>query len=157
MLGPVVKINPASLPRAANVHYLGPKAYAELPGYLGGWDVGIMPFAHNEATRYISPTKTPEYLAAGLPVISTPIRDVVRPYGDAGFVYIANSPQEWSEAIFEALHESKDSISRSNMLRRIDDFLKGSSWDRTWTEMMSLIDVAIAKRDATRPMRARAQ
>jgi len=156
MIGPIVKIDPAILPRHDNIHYLGQKPYSDLPSYFSGWDVGILPFALNDATRYISPTKTPEYLAAGLPVISTPIRDVVRPYGDVGFVHIANSPQEWSEAIFEALHESKDSISRSDKLRRIDDFLKDSSWDRTWTEMMSLIDDAIAKRDAARPMRARA-
>jgi len=157
MIGPIVKIDPAILPRHCNIHYLGQKPYSDLPSYFSGWDVGLLPFALNDATRFISPTKTPEYLAAGLPVISTPIRDVIRPYGEAGFVHIANSPQEWSDAIFEALHEWNDSISRSNQLRRIDDFLKGSSWDRTWTEMMSLIDVAIAKRDATRPMRARAQ
>jgi UDP-galactopyranose mutase len=156
MIGPIVKIDPAILPRHSNIHYLGQKPYADLPSYFSGWDVGLLPFALNDATRFISPTKTPEYLAAGLPVISTPIRDVIRPYGEAGFVHIANSPQEWSECIYDALHESKDSISRSNQLRRIDEFLKNSSWDRTWTEMMSLIDVAIAKRDASRPMRARA-
>jgi len=156
MIGPIVKIDPAILPRHSNIHYLGQKPYSDLPSYFSGWDVGLLPFALNDATRFISPTKTPEYLAAGLPVISTPIRDVIRPYGEAGFVHIANSPQEWSECIFDALHESKDSISRGNQLRRIDEFLKNSSWDRTWTEMMSLIDVAIAKRDASRPMRARA-
>ena len=80
-VGPVVKIDPASLPRAANVHYLGGKTYDQLPGYMANWDIALMPFARNEATRFISPTKTPEYLAAGKPVVSTPITDVVRRWG----------------------------------------------------------------------------
>ena len=82
MIGPVAKIDPAALPRARNIHYLGRKDYEELPAYLAGWDVALMPFAINEATRFISPTKTPEYLAAGKPVVSTPVTDVVRHYGD---------------------------------------------------------------------------
>ena len=89
MIGPVVKIDPATLPRRPNLHWMGPKAYHELPAYLAGWDIGIMPFALNEATRFISPTKTPEFLAAGVPVISTPIKDVVRSYGEQGLVEIA--------------------------------------------------------------------
>jgi glycosyltransferase involved in cell wall biosynthesis len=93
MLGPVVKIDPRSLPRAANIHWLGGKAYKDLPAYLGGWDAGFMPFAINEATRYISPTKTPEFLAAGVPVISTPIRDVVSPWGEDELVSIAADAQ----------------------------------------------------------------
>ena len=86
MLGPVVKIDEESLPRAANIHYLGSKSYAELPRYASGWDVALLPFARNESTEFISPTKTPEYLAAGLPVVSTSIRDVVRPYQELGLV-----------------------------------------------------------------------
>ena len=89
MIGPVVKIDPAILPRAENIHYLGSKSYQELPAYLAGWDLALIPFAINESTRFISPTKTPEYLAAGKPVISTPIRDVVTPYGDENLVHIA--------------------------------------------------------------------
>ncbi|HEU4411860.1 MAG TPA: glycosyltransferase family 1 protein, partial [Polyangiaceae bacterium] len=90
VVGPVVKIDPADLPRRPNLRYLGPKGYHELPRYLAGWDVALMPFAQNESTRLISPTKTPEYLAAGRPVVSTPIRDVVRPYGAEGLVRIAD-------------------------------------------------------------------
>ncbi len=93
MLGPVVKIDPASLPQANNIHYLGMKKYAELPQYLAGWDVALLPFAHNESTKFISPTKTPEYLAAGLPVVSSSIRDVVQPYGEQKFVRIADGSQ----------------------------------------------------------------
>src|SRR5690606_8637424 len=86
MIGPVVKIEPEALPRLANIHWLGAKPYSDLPQYLAGWDVGFMPFAINEATRFISPTKTPEFLAAGLPVVSTAITDVVNPYGKNGLV-----------------------------------------------------------------------
>ena len=78
MIGPVVKIDPATLPGHANIHYLGGKKYSELPDYLAGWDIALLLFARNESTRFISPTKTPEYLAAGKPVISTSIRDVVQ-------------------------------------------------------------------------------
>jgi UDP-galactopyranose mutase len=81
MVGPVVKISEDELPRAANIHYLGGKSYDELPAYLSGWDVALMPFAMNESTQFISPTKTPEYLAGGKPVVSTPVKDVVRTYG----------------------------------------------------------------------------
>jgi UDP-galactopyranose mutase len=97
-LGPVAKINPESLPQAPNLHWLGMKSYAELPAYFSGWQIGLLPFALNEATRFISPTKTPEYLSAGLHVISTPIRDVVTPYGELGLVSIAHDAREFVEA-----------------------------------------------------------
>ena len=89
MVGPVVKVDPARLPRATNIHWLGQRAYAELPAFMAGWDVALMPFALNTSTRFISPTKTPEYLAAGCPVVSTPVRDVVRSYGSVGGVRVA--------------------------------------------------------------------
>ena len=82
MVGPVVKIDPASLPRARNITYPGPAKYAELPEVMAGFDVALMPFALNEATRSISPTKTLEYLAAGLPVVSTRVPDVVSDFGE---------------------------------------------------------------------------
>ncbi|MCL2451197.1 MAG: glycosyltransferase, partial [Polyangiaceae bacterium] len=88
LVGPVVKIDPATLPRLSNLHYLGPKTYEELPAYLAGWDVAMMPFAQNDATRFISPTKTLEYLAGGKPVVSTPIRDVITPFGEMGLVRV---------------------------------------------------------------------
>ena len=81
LVGPTAKIDLDELPRRPNLHYLGNKRYAELPAYVGNWDAAMMPFALNEATRFISPTKTPEYLAAGRPVVSTPVVDVVRQYG----------------------------------------------------------------------------
>ena len=135
MLGPCVKIDPSRLPHADNIHYLGMKTYNELPSYLAGWDVALLPFARNESTRFISPTKTPEYLAAGCPVVSTPVRDVVRPYGDRGFVAIAESAGAFVAAIERALAGHS-----SEWREEVDRFLSQMSWDRTWTEMCGLID-----------------
>ena len=129
MIGPVVKIDPADLPRRANIHWLGGKSYAELPTYMANWDMGWMPFALNEATRYISPTKTPEFLAAGLPVVSTAIVDVVRSYGAQGLVQIADA-EDIEDKIREALGNPKDLLRRS-----VDSYLSTMSWDQTWASM----------------------
>jgi hypothetical protein len=137
-LGPVVKIDPASLPRAANIHWLGPKEYSTLPEYLSGWHCAFMPFAINEATRFISPTKTPEFLAAGVPVCSTPIRDVVTPYGVQGLVEIASDADEFSQKLDLLLKRR-----RSEWLARVDRFLDGISWDETWARMQGLIGEVI--------------
>jgi glycosyltransferase involved in cell wall biosynthesis len=134
LVGPLAKIDEADVPDRPNIHRLGMKAYAELPAYLGGWDVGWMPFAQNEATRYISPTKTPEYLAAGLPVVSTPIHDVVDPYGRNGLVAIAETVEDTCAAIDAALG------GRTAAQDRVDAFLATRSWDRTWSAMAQLID-----------------
>jgi len=141
ILGPVVKIDPASLPQRDNIHYLGGKDYKELPAYLAGWDLAMLPFARNESTRFISPTKTPEYLAAGKPVVSTSIRDVVRPYGDLKLVQIADTVSEFVAAAQKAMQEGTRA---SGWLSRVDAFLEQISWDRTWGSMMQLIDSAIA-------------
>jgi len=108
LVGPVVKIDPASLPQAANIHYLGGKQYRDLPAYLANWDVALMPFARNDATRFISPTKTPEYLAGGKPVVSTLIPDVVRHYGQAKGVRIAASAADFVSGIDEMLQLSQE-------------------------------------------------
>ncbi|HKQ05898.1 MAG TPA: glycosyltransferase family 1 protein [Blastocatellia bacterium] len=141
MIGPVVKVDPADLPRRPNLHYLGSKEYKELPAYIAGWDVALMPFAMNESTRFISPTKTPEYLAAGKPVVSTPVRDVVRVYGEMGLVRIAERPEAFVEAIEAALRED---IGNADLLMRVDELLARTSWDWTWTRMAELIKSAIA-------------
>jgi UDP-galactopyranose mutase len=147
LVGPVVKIDPAQLPQRENIHYLGAKQYAELPAYMAGWDIGLLPFALNESTRYISPTKTPEYLAAGLPVVSTPIRDVVAPYGIAELARIGRNAKEFVAAV-EAELDGSDSDRRS-WLSRVDGFLSTMSWDRTQEQMASLIAQAIALNAAT--------
>jgi UDP-galactopyranose mutase len=140
MIGPVVKIDPDTLPKYPNIHYLGSKKYEELPVYLAGWDIALLLFARNESTRFISPTKTPEYLAAGKPVISTSIRDVVHPYGDLKLVRIADSPTDFIRAAEKFMTEGANT---SEWLTRVDDFLGDISWDKTWSQMSDLINQTI--------------
>ncbi len=139
MVGPVVKIDPALLPQRANIAYLGGKTYAELPAHAAQWDVALMPFAMNESTRFISPTKTPEYLAAGLPVVSTPITDVVRHYGALEAVEIAGSAVEFIAACERALalsQQPQDAAWR----QEADAALAGQSWRLVAGAMQKLID-----------------
>ena len=136
MVGPVVKIDPAALPRRPNIHCLGARRYGELPAYLAGWDVALMPFALNEATRFISPTKTLEYLAAGKPVVSTAIRDVVRPYGEWGVVAIADR-ETFTGAVDRAL-----AIDLVAHRRAAAGVVGATSWDATWAAMARLLDEA---------------
>jgi hypothetical protein len=147
MIGPVMKIDSGSLPHRPNIHWLGQKNYTELPAYLAGWDVGLMPFALNESTRFISPTKTPEFLAAGVPVVSTAIADVIRPYGEKGLVEIAGSAEE---AVAKAETLMAATGQRSEWLARVDRHLAAGSWDETWRQMQSLIGRGMSKpRSAT--------
>jgi UDP-galactopyranose mutase len=147
IIGPIVKIDQETLPKHANIHYLGAKKYDELPRYLSGWDIALLLFARNESTRFISPTKTPEYLAAGKPVISTSIRDVVRPYGELKLVEITDTPEEFIRAAEKILASS----TRSEWLIKVDAFLKDISWDKTWAQMSNLISDVIERK---RPARA---
>jgi UDP-galactopyranose mutase len=137
MVGPVVKISEEDLPKRPNIHYLGGKTYDQLPAYLSGWDVALMPFAMNESTQFISPTKTPEYLAGGRPVVSTPIRDVVRHYGHLEGVKIAATPDEFVAACEEALELAHHP--ESGWLAEADLMLSASSWDTTQARMAGLI------------------
>src|SRR5687768_7770744 len=146
IIGPVVKIDPETLPKHPNIYYLGGKKYDELPAYLAGWDIALLLFARNESTRFISPTKTPEYLAAGKPVISTSITDVVRPYGELKLVEIADTPDEFIQAAEKIFSDS----SRSEWLARVDTFLRDISWDKTWAQMSELIDLVVQRRGPAR-------
>ncbi len=140
LVGPVVKIDPADLPRRPNLHYLGGKRYEELPAYVGGWDVAMMPWALNDATRFISPTKTPEYLAAGRPVVSTPVADVVHTYAGERLVSIADGADAFVAAAEAVLAESPEE--RAAWLARADALLARTSWDRTWARMRAeILDV----------------
>lgn len=140
LIGPLAKVEQEALPRKSNIHYLGMKEYKQLPAYLANWDVALLPFAKNEATRFISPTKTPEYLAGGKPVISTPIRDVVRPYGDQGLVWIADTVAQFVRAIEVALGADWN---REEWLQQVDQFLLSKSWDDTWNKMNQHIEAAL--------------
>jgi UDP-galactopyranose mutase len=141
MVGPVVKIDAAELPLRANIHYLGNKSYDELPVYLGGWDVALMPFAINDSTKFISPTKTPEYLAGGRPVVSTPITDVIRHYSDLEAVFIADGAAAFVEACEKALDLARGG---DEWLREVDLKLANLSWDTTYARMASLVRETIA-------------
>lgn len=140
MIGPVVKISNEDLPRNANIYYLGGKNYQELPAYMAGWNIALMPFALNESTKFISPTKTPEYLAAGKPVVSTPITDVVRPYGEKNLVEIASTADDFVASCEKLLSEN-----HMEKMPAIDEFLSQNSWDLTWTKMATLIDEVVKK------------
>ena len=134
MVGPVVKIDPKTLPQRPNIHYLGPKSYGELPQYIATWDVALIPFARNAATRYISPTKVLEYMAAGTPVISTSIADIVTPYGEQRLARIADTPELAVGAVCDAMQEN-----RQARLESFDRYLAGTSWDRTAADMEALV------------------
>jgi UDP-galactopyranose mutase len=135
LIGPIAKIDSKDLPCRSNIHYLGSKSYQELPHYIAHWNVALLPFVLNESTRFISPTKTPEYLAAGKPVVSTSIRDVVRPYGQEGLVQIADSVEEFVEKVEIAMQQGQPN--------RVDAFLAQMSWDQTWAAMTQQIEVVI--------------
>ncbi|GFO68178.1 glycosyl transferase [Geomonas limicola] len=142
LVGPVVKIAPETLPKAPNIHYYGKKEYAELPAFLSGWDVCILPFALNEATRFISPTKTLEYMAAEKPVVSTPIADVVRPYSDV--VFIGRTIAEFIKECEQALRQ--DDEQKRRMVAGMRRILASTSWDSTVEAMNTLIREALDKK-----------
>ena len=139
IIGPTAKIDPASLPTNRNIHFIGMRDYKELPGYLAGWDVAMMPFELNEATKYISPTKTPEFLAAGKPVVSTSIHDVVHPYADKKVVSIADTPGEFVAAIEQYLSTERS----KHWLNQVDALLETMSWDDIWKRMNELMNKTI--------------
>ncbi len=146
LLGPVVKIDPASLPQADNIHYLGGKSYVQLPAYIAGWDVALLPFARNASTRFISPTKTPEYLAAGKPVVSTPIHDVVAGYGKDGLVEIAETASDFAAALDRSLRPQAPGWKAA-----VDARLAQGSWDKTWKDMWKEIELVRSRAAHLRP------
>jgi UDP-galactopyranose mutase len=146
LVGPTAKIDPGTLPARANLHYLGAKPYAALPGYVANWQAAMMPFAINKATRFISPTKTPEFLAAGLPVVSTPVADLVRQYGECPGVQIAGTPQAFAGCIDQAL-----ALQPASWQPAADALLAGMSWDGIWADMAALISQALASKPRPAP------
>jgi UDP-galactopyranose mutase len=146
LVGPVVKIDPERLPRRPNIHYFGQRSYDQLPGYLAGWDVCLLPFARNDATKFISPTKTLEYMAAELPIVSTPITDVAEPYGH--IVYLGGTPEEFISACEAALASSPEE--RARRAAQMRQVLAGTSWDVTVANMEKLVTAAVAGKTALR-------
>jgi len=139
-IGPIIKISEDALPKGKNIFYLNGKSYTELPHYISGWDIALIPFAINESTKFISPTKTPEYLAAGKPVISTPIADVVKPYGEKQLVSIVTSADEFITAGEKILKEKN----KKAWLENADAFLSDNSWDNTFQQMNTIIRKTLA-------------
>ena len=139
LVGPVAKIDPAVLPRAANIHYLGERGYAELPGFVAHWEAAMMPFAICPATRFISPTKTPEYLAAGRPVVSTPVPDVVRQYGAMAGVWVGADAAAFAAGVDAAIALGGPGA----WLAEADAALATMSWDAIWAGMAALIEEAV--------------
>lgn len=153
MVGPTAKIDPAVLPRRPNIHWLGQQSYDDLPAFISGWDVCLMPFALNEATRYISPTKTLEYMACGRPSVSTSIRDVVEPYGQ--LVQIADTPEGFVISCEEILQRTREE--RLAHARALAEVVARTSWDSTAQAMAELIiqaDEAIGAGEVTHPQPA---
>ncbi len=144
LVGPVVKIDPATLPQRPNLHYLGQQPYEALPHFLAGWDVCLLPFALNESTRFISPTKVLEYMAAELPIVSTPITDVAVPYGD--IVAIATSPAEFVRACEDALALNEEE--KKSMLARMREIVAATSWTATAVAMRDLMQSGQRQRAA---------
>lgn len=141
MIGPIKRVE-RSLPKCPNIHYLGRKPYKELPYYLSGWNAALVPYVVNESTEFINPQKIPEYLAAGKFVISTPVKDVVRPYGEMGLVNVADDPAAFVAEIEKVLLV-KD---RSKWLSEVDIYLSLNSWNKTWEAMGGLIAGKIRNR-----------
>jgi glycosyltransferase involved in cell wall biosynthesis len=143
MAGPVVKIDPETLPRRPNIHWLGMQPYERLPYLVAAWDVCLMPFALNESTRFISPTKTLEYLAGEKPVVSTAVHDVLVLYGDV--VRIAHGPMEFVQACEETLDEPPARRGQ----REVESLavVSSSSWDRTASSMVRLLEEALERRE----------
>lgn len=138
IIGPVIKIDINDLPQLPNIYYLGAKTYDELPYYLCSWRVALIPFIINESTKFISPTKTPEFLAAGLPVVSTPINDIVETYQTSEVVYTVDAT-DLSWFIFAIDSALKDSKDKTKVYRKADFTLHGMSWDKTFIDMYKLV------------------
>jgi glycosyltransferase involved in cell wall biosynthesis len=148
LIGPVVKIDPATLPTNSNIEYLGAKSYQELPSNLATWDIALIPFLLNDSTKFISPTKTPEYLAAGLPVISTPIKDVINPYGVNKLVYIGSNADDFIAAAENEMALSK--TAKQVWTKKVDTFLSQNSWDITYKNMLKLAKQVVINKSQTR-------
>ena len=139
LVGPVVHVDSSRLPRRPNLHYLGKRNYWDLPKYLSGWDLAMLPLVQNESTKFLSPAPTPEYLAAGCPVVSTDIPEVVESYARENLVHIASTADEFVTIAEIAMEEAQHEPER---MLRVDEYLEGNSWDLTFTKMAALEKLA---------------
>lgn len=135
LVGPITKVDPAELPKADNIVYAGQRSYNDLPRYLKAFDVALVPFADNPATKFLSPTKTLEYFAGHKPVVSSPVKDVVENYAD--IVRIARSPEEYVAAVKAALNEDNSERARLGLERAQE-----KTWDAIVAQMEELLAAA---------------
>jgi glycosyltransferase involved in cell wall biosynthesis len=142
MVGPLAKVDPRELPKAPNIHWLGQRAYADLPRYVKAFDVCLMPFELNDATQFINPTKTLEYMAAGKPIVSTAIADVVRNF--APIVRVATGSDDFVRAVLDAAAEPDDSIIAAGLKKA-----SGSTWEAIVDRMREIVAAAIVSDTAT--------
>ncbi len=147
LIGPILKIEERNLPRLPNIFYLGKQDYQQLPAYLKAFDVALLPFARNEATRFISPTKTLEYMAAHKPIVSTSIQDVITLYG--AVVRIADTPAELVTQVQAALDEGP--AERAKRRHAADTILQRYAWDHIADEMHRLIEDRLARKLGAHP------
>jgi glycosyltransferase involved in cell wall biosynthesis len=153
MVGPVVKVDQCTLPQASNIHWLGKREYSELPSYVKAFATCLMPFALNDATEYINPTKTLEYMAARKPIVSTAVADVVRNF--APIARVARSHDQFVAYTARAA-KNPDLVLLAEGVKRANR----ASWESIVSEMGRLIGAAIkgAKSEtlgiAARPVRA---
>ena len=148
LIGPIFYITPDEIPKRPNIHYLGKKDYAELPIYLSGWDAVMMPYKTDELTRMINPSKAIEFLAAGKPVVSTSLPDLIHPFGDAKLVHIADHPEQFVQSLEQAMNERAYD---PEWLERVDKLLEGESWDSTFQKVAYLEQEAMKKKDTPLP------
>ena len=153
MAGPVLGVEPACLPQRPNIHWLGRQPHELLPYLMAAWDVCLMPFALNEATRCICPTKTLEYMAGEKPIVSTPVPDVVALYGDV--VRVARDAPQFTEACAALLRETGHQ--RARRLNNMVTTVFRTSWESTAQCIHELIEHALEAADAGPPPPARQQ
>src|SRR5690606_23056001 len=139
MVGPVVKVDPNHLPHAPNLFWLGGRDYQQLPHYCRAFDINMMCFALNKATEYINPTKGLEYMATGKPVVSSPVRDVVRQWSD--IVYLARGADEWIDVVEKALQPGNPD--RDERVRKGLDRARQCRWGMTLQTKQDLTRQAI--------------
>lgn len=135
VIGPLVKVEAETLFKRTNIHYLGRKDFHALPLYFAGWDCAILPFKQHSHVNAINPSKIPEYLAAGKPVVSTALPDIVSSFGDAGLVYVADSAQNFVTLVEKAMLNKQRDL---EWLERVDSYLAQTSWDMTFKKMAAL-------------------
>jgi glycosyltransferase involved in cell wall biosynthesis len=139
LIGPFAKVNPESLPSLPNIHFLGMRTYEQLPNYLKRFDIAMMPFAMNDATKFISPTKTLEYMAGGKSIISTPVYDVVRDYSKQ--IEIVENAEQFTTAINKLICQHK-----ASHYLKYQEILDRTSWDNTVNEMYNLMEESVQEK-----------